>query len=361
MRGWRVLALYVVIVIGAGAARAGGPEAAAAEEAFDRGREQMKAGLYTEACASFDESERLDPQIGTLYNLASCWEKVGKLASAWTAFREVAQRDSNATRRKAADDHAAALKPRMPKLVIKMDAPPPGMTVTLNGGDVTKLLGIETPMDLGTYAIVVTAKGYQGWGAEATIAKEGETVTVTVPKLVPGSGRAPTVVVGTKPRPKPEVKQTPPPKPEVKQTPPPKPVVAAIKPAPEPVESVETSAPSSGHGHLGLFVAGGGGALVIGGLVAGVLARGKLDDAEKICPNKACATMDDQTAANALLAQSRTRGNISTGLVGVGAAAVIAGGVLWFMSSRDDHEAPQTAIAPVAGPSEVGVVVMGQF
>jgi hypothetical protein len=74
MRGRsRFVAIAVCVVIGsAGAARAGGPEAAAAEEAFDKGREQMKAGLYEEACASFDQSERLDPQIGTLYNLASC-------------------------------------------------------------------------------------------------------------------------------------------------------------------------------------------------------------------------------------------------------------------------------------------------
>jgi hypothetical protein len=265
----------------------------------------------------------------------------------------------------------------MPKLLIKMDTPVPGVTITLNGGDITKLVGIETPMDLGTYAIMVSAKGYQGWGAEASIAKEGETVTVAVPKLTPGSGRAPTVVVGTKPAtpkpepkptppPKQEVKQTPPPKPEVKPTPPPplppKPIVATVKPAPEPepVASVETSAPSGG-GRLPMFVAGGGGALVIGGLVAGVLAHGKLSAAEKICPDKVCATMQDQMDANALLAQSRTRGNISTGLVAVGAAGLVAGGVLWYMSRDRDHEAPQTAVAPVAGPSLFGVVVMGRF
>jgi tetratricopeptide (TPR) repeat protein len=255
----RVIA--VVIVGRAAAAYAGGPEAAAAEAAFDKGRELMKSGLYTEACAAFDQSERLDPQIGTLYNLAGCWEKVGKLASAWTAYREVAQRDTNATRRGAADEHARALLPRLPKLVINVHDAAPGEVVALNGGDVTKLVGIETPMDLGTYTVLVTAPGHQAWGGEAKIVSEGVTVTVDVPKLAPGTGKMVTTTTTTH---APDT-HAPPPKPA--------PVLPKAEAHAEPAGSSSS--------HLPVIVMAGGGALVIGGLVTGVLARGQQKDVRR--------------------------------------------------------------------------------
>jgi hypothetical protein len=326
--------VVVGVIASAGRARAGGPEAASAEAAFDKGRDLMKAGLYQEACASFDESERLDPQIGTLYNLADCWEKVGKLASSWTAYREVAQRDSNATRRKAADDHAKALAPRLPKLVIHVQSPVPGLLVTLNGGDVTKLVGVEAPMDLGTYAIVVSAKGYQAWGGEAKLDHEGVKVTIEVPKLSPGNDKQPPAIV---------VKPVAPP--------PVHPIPPGLAPAPAPAHAST----------LPIVVMTGGGALIAGGLVFGVMAQGKLSDAEKICPNKQCGSTDDQMRANELLGSSRSRGTVSTALVAVGAAAVIGGGVWWWTTRDHGEHAPRTAFAPYVDSDGAGFVLAGSF
>jgi hypothetical protein len=355
-RRWWFMGCLVGLVGSAGARAHASPTSAAAEVQFDKGRELMKAGLFSEACAAFDQSERLDPQIGTLYNLAGCWEKIGKLASAWTAYREVAQRDSNAVRRKAADEHAHALEPRLARLVIKLDAAPAGVTVSLNGGDVTKLVGIEVPMDLGTYAVLVSARGFQPWGGEAKVTVEGALVTVKVPPLLPvGASRANNATTSTTTRPT---------EPAQKTTPPPKVVIPP--PVAEPRDTGEPAVASSGgggHGTLTIVTAAGGGTFLIGGLVVGVLARNKLNDAEKICPDKMCAKQEDLADANRLLAASRTRGNISTGLVAVGAAGLVASAILWWTGRHDEDAAPapHTAIAPVASPSMTGLVVTGSF
>jgi len=57
--------------------------AAVAEELFDQGRRLSGIGRYAEACAHFANSERLDHGVGTLLNLADCYEKNGQTASAY--------------------------------------------------------------------------------------------------------------------------------------------------------------------------------------------------------------------------------------------------------------------------------------
>lgn len=46
----------------------------------------VQKGDWAAACPKFEESERLDPGIGTLYHLADCYEHVGRLATAWGLF-----------------------------------------------------------------------------------------------------------------------------------------------------------------------------------------------------------------------------------------------------------------------------------
>src|SRR6185369_5679854 len=64
--------------------------AARAQGLYDAAAELIKAGKFAEACPKLEESQRLDPAMGTQFFLAGCYEKTGRPTSAWSLFLEVA-------------------------------------------------------------------------------------------------------------------------------------------------------------------------------------------------------------------------------------------------------------------------------
>src|SRR5262245_8870421 len=63
---------------------------ATAEALFADGRRLVGAGDYAAACPKFAASQKLDPGVGTALNLADCYERMGRWASAWAEFRSAA-------------------------------------------------------------------------------------------------------------------------------------------------------------------------------------------------------------------------------------------------------------------------------
>lgn len=157
------LALALGLVIAAPVpAAAQGRDPAAAEALFRQGRALSDAGDIAGACAKFRESDRLDPAIGTTFNIADCEERLGHLATAWTLFDEVAQRLPDSDKRHAvAGSRAAALEPRLPKLTIQLvSAAPAGTRVTRDGVELgAASLGTALPVDPGEHGVVVEAPG----------------------------------------------------------------------------------------------------------------------------------------------------------------------------------------------------------
>jgi tetratricopeptide (TPR) repeat protein len=305
--------LLVVALAGVAAA----DPAAVAEQQFQRGRTLMKEHKYAEACAAFEQSQRLDPQLGTLFNVADCEVEIGKLASAWKIYRELAKNDPNADRRTISSDLAKKLEKRMPKLLVTVPARPPGLVVSIDGVDSTALVGVETPVDVGDHTIVATASGFRD-RSETITAREGKIAKLQLALEPKDAGTPP-----------------PPPAP----SPAPAPVVE-----PAPVVTATIRAPDR-RDLYGKVLMASGGTVTAAGLVIGVFAISKYHSAQS------CAGCDK-------LAESHSAvilGDISTVIVAVGLAATGAGVYLWRSASSS------AVIAPNAGTDQAGVSIMGRF
>jgi hypothetical protein len=162
---------------------------AAAQALFDEARQLVKEGDHAKACPKMAESNRLDPQVGTLLNLADCYANTGKLASAWVSFVEVANESAHGTRR---HDHAKKradeLRPQLSYMVIEVE-PVDGIEVTRNGQRVAEAMwGTKVPIDPGPQEINATAPGYRAWSDTISIDEAASEITVQVPALVAQSG-----------------------------------------------------------------------------------------------------------------------------------------------------------------------------
>ena len=77
------------------------------------------AGRIEEACAKFQESQRLDQALGTLLYFGHLLLTGGQTASAWAAFQsaqELAHRRKDKARETIARERAASLEPTLSML-----------------------------------------------------------------------------------------------------------------------------------------------------------------------------------------------------------------------------------------------------
>jgi serine/threonine-protein kinase len=182
-------ALFVALALGPLTAHAQTAEnKAAAEALFDEGRALMDKGDIAGACRKFEESDRLDPAPGTLLNLASCYERLGKVASAWATYRSaapMARERGQAEREKFARQRAAELEPRLPRLRVTVpeQSRVEGLTIVRDGKDLAaSLWGQALPVDPGTVEVTASARGREPWSGRAEL-KEGKTDELVVPLL----------------------------------------------------------------------------------------------------------------------------------------------------------------------------------
>jgi serine/threonine-protein kinase len=149
----------------------------------------VSAGKYAEACPKFVESQRLDPTAGTLLNIGKCYERIGKTASSWGAYKEaqmVAHGAGDTAREAGAARLAAALEPQLARLVIVVppEARAPGVEVKRDGALVGEgQWGSPLPVDPGEHVVEVTAPGKQPWRATPRVGAGPGTTTVAIPAL----------------------------------------------------------------------------------------------------------------------------------------------------------------------------------
>ena len=309
---------------------------AAAEALFLEAKKLAAAGKLAEACPKFAESNRLDRGAGTLIHLADCYAKNGQSASAWATFKDAAsaaQALGRADWQKLATQRAAALEPKLAKLIIKVQEPADKIEVTRDGAPTSHASwGTPIPVDVGSHAVEATAPSRTAFKTSVNVAKDGDRVEVVVPKLE----NAPVAAV----------------------VPPPP---AAAPAAPPPV--VHSGDEGSGQRTVGFVVGGVGVAGVALGAVTGLIAMGKNSDSKKLCPNEGGCPSSDAVSAND---SAKTFGLISTIGFIAGGAAVAAGAILIFTApsekgARAAKNERGIRVVPATDGRSANLSVMGIF
>ena len=116
-------------------------ERATADALFRDAKRLMKKKAYDEACPKLAESQRLDPQGGTLLNLAVCHALQGLTASAWVEFQEALALAKEAKRRDRihlAEREIVKLEPRLSRLTIQVPETARVEEIVLSSGTVEK-------------------------------------------------------------------------------------------------------------------------------------------------------------------------------------------------------------------------------
>jgi hypothetical protein len=181
------LAVLGVMALAAPASvRADGDADAALHRAT--GREQYKMATTRDelvlACAEFEASLAIEEDAGTLQRLAVCYQKLGRLGTAWRMF-EAAQRSAHAlgfTELEGyARDNLAALRPARIVIVV----PRPDIVVTLDGERVEPEARGDAglPVDAGSHHIRAAADGFQPF--ERTLEAIDAVAATVVVELVP--------------------------------------------------------------------------------------------------------------------------------------------------------------------------------
>ncbi|MFT3699954.1 MAG: hypothetical protein QM831_42815 [Kofleriaceae bacterium] len=330
----------LVMGILAGVAGIASAQPETAESAQKRAESAMKAGRVHEACDAYAASDKLDPKIEVEVSLAKCYEQDGKIVSAAKLYKQLADKDGNASRRKTSAEKAAKLEKRAPKLRFAV-AKTEGLEIWIDGmkSDSTD----EAMVDVGPHDIVAKAPGFEGH-ASAPVDKEGQIVDVILRmKAVDKPAPAPEKPVMTAPPPAAEQPAAP---------------VEEAKPMAAPAQPKDDGMAMESNDHRrrnGLIVGGVGVAALAAGVVFFELGQGKFDDEHKLCPNSMCANADDLSKANDLLDSGHLYRGLSYGM-GIGGVALIGGGLYLLLTH---HEESHVAITAANGGG--GVAWTGHF
>jgi hypothetical protein len=362
MRAIIVVTLVIAVCAGADRGWAQGDasgDKVAAEQLFVEGRALMEQQQFEAACPKLQASLELDPASGTQINLALCYEKLGKLASAWRHYREAsdrAVRDGNTTRAQAARTFAAGLEPRLPRLIITLRSPAgvpgvPGFIVHRDGMPVSAaLFGAAVYVDPGPHQVTATAPGHAPFSATVTAA-EATTTTVEIPELAPAAA---------------------PPAPETTTPGSPgsrdsnsaidgrDPVIMLPGPSGRIGADHAGPRPASPRRAAGL-ITGGAGLVGLGiGLGIGATASSAWNDAfdSGLCDRD---TLQCTVEGRDQVDTARSRARVSSIVGGVGVAAVVTGAVLYFTAPRSHQDRRTTRLVPWTQPGDFGVAITGGF
>lgn len=274
----------------------------------------MAEKRYQEACPRFEASLNLVYGVGTMFNLADCWEQVGRTASALLMFRRVAataKTNGEDERARVATARAAALEPRVPKLRINV-ASAGDIEIKRNGERVPDA-DLQSPafVDPGKHKVLASSPGKRPWSSELIIARDTVLVTVTVPPLEEVNAVAP---------PRTEI-------PIAGAAPPTQTLDAApARPLIFPPDSPPRSSPALRN--LGLVIGGAGVGALTAGVAFALQYRSNDQDARAVCPQSSGCTRAEVAQHAGFVSDARRARTLAYVGFGVGAAALSSAAVL---------------------------------
>jgi hypothetical protein len=332
---------------------------AAAEVLFQEGRKLMADGQIGAGCEKLKESFALDPMSGTLLNLADCYEKQGRTATAWARFQNaasLAKSQGKVEQAAEANRRLKALEAQLSYVTIQVPEAVPGLEVRRDDMEVSPAsYGVQVPVDPGNVVVIASAAGYRTVKLNVEVGNRRDKKTVTIPKLEKlEKGEAPESAGVSAAAEEPPPKQQE--KPAAAETKP-----AETKPAPAPEEPAKAPEPevvSDGVGTGPVILGGVGVALAATGGVFGYLAIQSNHDAELLCPTRRDCTKPALDAAKRRDDQAMIA-NIG---IGVGVAA-IAASAAWFILSGTSREegSARVTLHPAVGPGSAGLWAAARF
>jgi len=312
-------------------ARPAAADEVAARELFREARRLVASGDYAAACPKFEESLREEPGIGTTFNLADCWEHLGRTASAWSRFLDVAavaRASGQREREEVARGRASALEPKLSRLVIDNFSREPALTVERDGVPLApSSIGIPVPVDPGAHVVEASAPNKKKWSVTVAVPGPSEVVHVEIPRLEDVEAAVPAVL--------------------------------PIAVTPHLVSTPEDSAPGPAAPSLApAIVVGAAGVVGVStAAIFGLRFRSVNDQAKAICPTSIYCTQNEIDTHDAKVSDARRDLTIAYVSAAVGVVALGAAAALWWRATSSDAGARRVAkrIAPVQFVLERGV------
>jgi hypothetical protein len=202
---FRVLSSFTVVLAlcaASGLARADEPADDGApppqpQGTFGQAMTDMEAGRFEVACPAFKRSYQEDPRAATIFYLAKCYEKWGRLATAVAHYDDYlakydqispSEQATEREREELASARQQALLKQIPTVVLRVPFDAPATTKVLrkaiDGGPSVKVdIGVALPIDPGEHILTTEVPGRPPALTKFQI-KVGEKkeVTVAIPK-----------------------------------------------------------------------------------------------------------------------------------------------------------------------------------
>ncbi len=287
------------------------PEKLRADKLFDDGRRYLASKEYALACTAFEQSQASDPAIGTLLNIALCYETWGKTTAAHRWYVEAARlaKEKTDDREKGAQAKVDELAPKVPHLTVVIPSDVDiAATFMLDGNEIEKAkLAEDQLVEPGKHVIIARVPGKPPKETIVDV-KEGERKKVTIDV----------------------------PRPEVKIT-------------------ITGGRRKKGKFYGGVtMLVGGSAAIGIAGYVS-LVARQDYADAVASCQDHVCTSQGAFDATQ----DARKKANLMT-FVGAGGAALVGVGLWFVLTSRTPKVTERKLVlSPSIGPASVGFAVGG--